>query len=225
LLSACALFATAGFWQLDRMAQKQDLFDEFDSGMNADPLPGLPDENQAAAARYRPVLLQGRYDETRQILLDNMVRDGQSGYQVLTPLRTATGTVMVNRGWVAADADRKRLPRVDVSRDSREVLGLLDQLPRPGVRLSPAPPAEDAPWPRRLLFPNADDIAANLGYAVVNYQLLLDPDAPDGFERDWRPGVSGPVMHLGYAVQWFAFAAAATVIYLVLNLKKVSTEH
>lgn len=221
LLAACALFATAGFWQLDRKAQKEVLFADFDRGTGADPVRVLPTDAGAAATRYRPVVLQGRYDPDRQILLDNIVRDGKPGYLVLTPLQTAGGTVMVNRGWLPADANRQRLPAVGVSANRREVAGLLDRFPQPGLRLAAETPEAGDPWPRRLLFPTAADIAEHLGYAVANYQVLLDPEAPDGFQRDWRPGVSGPDMHLGYAVQWFAFAAAVTVIYVVLNLKKV----
>lgn len=220
LLAACTLFASAGFWQLDRKAQKAAMFLEFDRGTSIDPVSGAPSDAEAAGARYQPVTLMGKFDAGHQILLDNIVRNGQSGYLVLTPLRTDDGNVLVNRGWIAADPDRSRLPDVEVSAADREVLGRLDRLPRPGLRLAPEPADPAAPWPRRLLFPSAADIADHLGYPVRNYQVLLDPAAKSGYARDWRPGVSGPDMHLGYAVQWFAFAAAVTVIYLVLNLKQ-----
>jgi len=223
LLAACALFASAGFWQLDRKAEKEDLFARFDRGAGVDPLSSLPTDAEAAAARYRPISLRGRYDPERQVLLDNIVREGKTGYLVLTPLRTQNGVVMVNRGWLAADAKRDRLPAVGVADNSREVRGLVDQFPQPGLRLAAESPQPEDPWPRRLLFPKSADIETHLGYAIAGYQVLLDPAAPDGFQREWRPGVSGPNTHLGYAVQWFAFAAAVTVIYVVLNLKKIRT--
>lgn len=222
LLTACALFASAGLWQLDRKAEKQLLLADFDRAATADPATTLPDDVEAATSRFRPVALGGRYDPDRQILLDSIVRDGVPGYQVLTPLRTSAGNVLVNRGWIAADPDRNRLPELGVAADDREVIGQLAPLPQPGLRLDPAPPAAEAPWPRRLLFPTAEQVSSQLGYPVRDYQVLLAPDAPAGFVRDWRPAVSGPDLHLGYAVQWFAFAAAVTVIYLALNLKKRS---
>ena len=55
--------------------------------------------------------------------------------------------------------------------------------------------------------------------------MLLDPGAPDGFERDWRPALGfGPERHLGYAVQWFAFALVAVVMLIALNLRPAPPE-
>jgi len=42
--------------------------------------------------------------------------------------------------------------------------------------------------------------------------LLLTPN--------WRPAASGPEKHYGYAFQWFAMAAALTVIFVVVNLSR-----
>jgi surfeit locus 1 family protein len=54
------------------------------------------------------------------------------------------------------------------------------------------------------------------GVAPLPAVLLLDPDQPDGFVRDWpRPtGGLAPALHLGYALQWFAFALIALVLWL-----------
>jgi surfeit locus 1 family protein len=52
---------------------------------------------------------------------------------------------------------------------------------------------------------------------------LLDPTVPGGFEREWNMGSRfSPVKHVGYAVQWFAFAVCAFVIYVVLSFKRGS---
>jgi cytochrome oxidase assembly protein ShyY1 len=63
------------------------------------------------------------------------------------------------------------------------------------------------------------------GTALRNYQLLLDPQDPDGYARDWRPGGMTPERHFGYAVQWFGLALTVIVVYVVLlvrNRKKSS---
>jgi len=65
---------------------------------------------------------------------------------------------------------------------------------------------------------------ANLDYPIAGYQLLLDPDAADGFARAWQPQVMTPEKHIAYAVQWFGLAIALFIIYIVVNLKKVSVE-
>jgi cytochrome oxidase assembly protein ShyY1 len=44
---------------------------------------------------------------------------------------------------------------------------------------------------------------------LLDYQLLLDDAAPDGYARNWRaPGLE-PERHLSYAGQWFLLAAGA----------------
>jgi surfeit locus 1 family protein len=61
-----------------------------------------------------------------------------------------------------------------------------------------------------------------LGAHVENRILLLDPAAPDGFERVWRPSLGfGPERHLGYALQWFALALVAVVAFVALSIQRV----
>ena len=50
--------------------------------------------------------------------------------------------------------------------------------------------------------------------------MLLDPAVPDGYVRDWVVPGATPDRNLGYAVQWFAFAALAAAIWFVLSLRK-----
>ena len=65
---------------------------------------------------------------------------------------------------------------------------------------------------------------SQLGYSLSsNYQVLLDPDEPRTAScATGGPQVMGPDKHLGYAVQWFAFAARQSWrdLRLALNLKK-----
>jgi len=191
------------------------LFEAYD---NADTMAAerpLPTDDEALSMRYQHIRLSGQYDPGRQILLDSMTHDGDTGYHVLTPLRAAGGTVLVNRGWVPAGKDRAQLPSVGVSGVDRELSGRIDRLPRPGLRLDGG---RGTGWPRRMLYPALTEIEAALGYPVRGYQLLLGPDEADGFIRDWRPAIMSENRHLGYAFQWFSIAAACIAIYVAVNL-------
>jgi surfeit locus 1 family protein len=176
-------------------------------------------------ARYQHVRLRGSYDATRQILLDNMPSvSGQPGYRVLTPLERADGRgwVLVDRGWVPLGATREDLPDVAVGVHERAVSGILDVLPIPGLRVGPAASPGAAGWPRVLLFPTEADVEAALGVDVESRVILLDAGVVDGFERKWRPSLGfGPERHLGYAIQWFAFALASAILFIALNLRRV----
>jgi surfeit locus 1 family protein len=84
----------------------------------------------------------------------------------------------------------------------------------------------NASWPRILNFPTYGTLRNMLPAPLAQRILLLDPQAADGFERVWQISLRvSPERHIAYAVQWFAFAAAAIVIYLVLVLKKRTQTH
>jgi len=219
---ALVAFVSLGYWQLGRAHEKQALVDAFmDLSVQTVDADGLDFDS---LARYQHVRLHGAYDSTRQILLDNMPSsEGRPGYRVLTPLERADGRgwVLVDRGWVPLGASREDLPDVAVGVRQREVSGVLDVLPIPGVRVGPAAAPGSTGWPRVLLFPTEADIETTLGIDVEPRIILLDAGAPDGFERKWRPALGfGPERHLGYAIQWFAFALVAAVLFVALNLRR-----
>jgi surfeit locus 1 family protein len=224
LLTAAALaaFVSLGWWQVGRAREKQALVESFARGaqdtavlLAGDTMDGLP--------RYQQVTAAGRYDATRQILIDNMPSQaGRPGYRVLTPLLRASAerVLLVDRGWVPLGQSRDVLPPVSVPTDPVTVAGRLDQLPVPGVRVGEADVAGATNWPRVMNFPRQQDIERVLGTRVESRILLLDPAAPNGYERAWRPSVGfGPERHFGYAVQWFALALAALVIFIALSLQ------
>lgn len=224
---AAAAFVLLGNWQLGRAREKQALIAEFEAGTRE-----TVDADGRAfdeLARYQHVQITGAYDAARQVLIDNMPSpsDGRAGYRVLTPLRRADGRgwVLVDRGWVPLGTTREDLPDVAVGGEPREVGGVLDALPIPGMRAGPAAAPGDRRWPRVLLFPTVADVESALGVPVESRIILLDAADPDGFERKWKPTLGfGPERHLGYAIQWFAFALVAVVLFVALNLRRVNAD-
>ena len=213
-VAAAIVFAALGNWQLGRAAEKRALAADFArQDATVDVRSIAPD-----SPRYARVFARGRYDAEHQFLLDNRVHAGRAGVHVLTPLHLADGsTVLVNRGWQPFGATRADLPEVVVSGEERSIRGRLDRLPRPPIELEGVPATG---WPRLMQYPNADKLSAALGRELYDGMILLDPDEPDGFVREWTVAGSGPDQNLGYAVQWFAFAALAVAIWLALSLKR-----
>jgi surfeit locus 1 family protein len=227
LLTAAALaaFVSLGWWQIGRAREKQAMIESFARGTQTSvELAG--DVTVAELPRYQHARAEGHYDPSRQILIDNMPSHaGRPGYRVLTPFvrEGARKLLIVDRGWVPLGTSRDVAPRLDVSAEYRAVAGRLDQLPEPGVRVGEAGVPGDERWPRVLNFPRASDVEQVLGAPVESRILLLDPAAPDGYERVWRPSLGfGPERHLGYAIQWFALALTALVVFLALSLQRVS---
>jgi surfeit locus 1 family protein len=216
-----ALFAQLGLWQLDRAEQKEALLTQYEAGRR-EQIPLTP-ENADSLSRYQRISVTGRYDASHQILLDNMPsHTGRPGYRVLTPMQTPAGWLLVDRGWLPLGATRAELPNVSINEveGERNITGTLDALPRAGLQLEAAPVDANAPWPRVLSFPAESALEQQLGHELIAGVLLLDPSHPDGYERIWEAHLGfKPERHIGYAVQWFALAAAAAVIFILLGFR------
>ena len=212
--AAALLFVALGNWQLGRAAEKRALDEEF---TRAGPALALPPAS-VAVPRYQRVTANGSYDSGHQFLLDNMGESGQAGVHVLTPLLLSDGNaVLFDRGWLPFGTSRDQLSEVAVAGSRRAVTGRMDELPRPGIELA-APMGSG--WPRLISFPRMQELAAALGRELRPQLILLDPRDPDGYLRNWRLRGTTTVRHLGYAIQWFAFAATAVAIWLALGLRR-----
>ena len=219
---AVALFARLGVWQLHRADEKQAMLSQYAAGQNA--TVELSAANAAALPRYQQVRTRGQYDPAHQILLDNMPwQNGRPGYRVVTPFELESGGwLLVDRGWVSMGSTRSEIPDIAVDENPRDVVGRLSTMPRAGITLEDSAPSGDA-WPKVLSFPQLDTLERILDRRLIKGLLLLDPAQPDGYQRAWAAqveSVAGPGRHIAYAVQWFAFALAAVVLYVVMGLRR-----
>jgi surfeit locus 1 family protein len=219
----CALFLALGSWQLGRAHHKEALQAAFDQSATGATLALGVDTPSPDPLSALGGAAAGRYDATRQILLDNQPRERVPGYRVWTPLALpAGGWLIVDRGWVAADPDRRRLPSIEVDAAPRELHGVWRPLPEPGLRLAADPCAQPAAFPRVLSYPTRAQLACILGGKVADGVLLLDPALPDGFVREWsRPNPVPPSRHYAYAAQWFAFAATLLFLFFKFSLRRL----
>lgn len=222
-LALLALLTWLGNWQLDRAEEKRVLLETYTAAMEGEPRRVGPDELAALVdrPRFEPVALHGAYDDTRQAFLDAQTHQGRAGYRVWTPLVLSPGDmVLVDRGWIAADGDRARMPDIAVDGTPRTVRGYLSPLPQPGIRLG-QPDAGGPGWPRLLTWPDAGVVERAWNGDAPPVLVLLAQGEADGFVREWNPVEAiPPERHLAYAVQWFGLALALLVIIGVLVLRK-----
>lgn len=152
--------------------------------------------------------------------------DGEKvGYFVITPFALdGGGWLLVNRGWVPLGKSRADKPSVSVPDDPRRIRGRADHLPAAGIQMGRRA-ALTPPYPVVAAFPSREELAQLLResqWSAATEVLLLDSAAPDGYARHWAPPGFPPIRHIGYAVQWFALAAALLVIYLLTNFKRAA---
>lgn len=207
-LTLIVVFAALGNWQLNRAAEKVATAALFD---NSSPYTQIA--NIVEPIPFQHIEANGRLLSSRQILIDNIIRNSRVGYFVITAFEydSAKPLLIVNRGWVEKPRNQDDLRDIQVSDNWRVLRGRAGGLPRVGIR-SGEPFIEDDDWPRVGVYPTLADVSQQLGRETLSYVLLLDPDADDGYSREWQPRQSGPSTHYGYAFQWFALCLTVIAV-------------
>ncbi|MGH8354113.1 MAG: SURF1 family protein [Pseudomonas sp.] len=205
-----------GCWQLSRGEAKRVLLASYEARRSAAPI-ALVELERSADPAYRRVSLRGHFDERHSLLLDNRTRAGQAGVELLQPFYDqASGLwLLVNRGWLPWP-DR-RIPPSFATPDAALSLKAWVYLP-PGesFQLQADPPSSACPRLVTRVEPGA--LWQQLGRGGWPHELRLEP-GPAAFQSDWPVVAMGPEKHLGYAVQWFALAAALLGLYLYRGLR------
>ncbi len=225
LLTAALLpvFVSLGTWQWNRGQQRQATWEEFSrASQSADPVPA---GRLAQMPRYARVQVEGRLDGGRQFLLDNLSHAGAPGYQVLTVLELPEGShLLVNRGWVPFSGFREQLPDIALPEGTGgtpvSLTGRIAGLPVAGLASGRMAPAPEGRWPRVASFPSIGQLAEVYGAPLLPVVLLLDADSGPGYVREWQAPGLPPERHIGYAVQWWAFALLLLGLFVGLNLKR-----
>jgi cytochrome oxidase assembly protein ShyY1 len=219
-LVLCVTFLALGRWQMHRAQARQEEWDGFARG--ADQVLPLGATRVQDIARFARVSVTGHLRPDRQFLLDNRSHAGQPGYEVLTPLELADGrALLVDRGWVAFTGSRTRLPDIAFAPPhSATLVGRVDDLPSAGLAFGRAPPGASGSWPRLTAYPTMPELSAAFGHALAPRIVLLDPLAATGFVRDWQPPGLPPARHWAYAIQWWCFALALVVLWIVLAVRR-----
>ena len=210
-------FAGLGVWQisrgLEKRASRAAFIDEstitrFHDGVNV--------------RAYESIEADGRFDSGRQFLMDNIILNNRFGYYVLTALETNEDgpLLIVNRGWIerSASTANSAAALVQVTEMPITVRGRVGSLSKAGARTGPAIRSRES-WPQVAVWPTTEDLALALGRDVQPFVLLMDPKSDHGFLRHWVPEEMGPGKHFGYALQWFAMAAALAGI-LIWNYRR-----
>ena len=227
VLSIAAVCVRLGFWQLDRLQERRARNAVVAAAMEAAPLELAGDVLAEASLRpqefsHRRVRVRGRFLSGESFLLRGRGRDGAPGVHLVTPLvpEGAGHAVLVDRGWLpapdAATADPRPFDRSGV----RTVEGYLHPLePEPGVDARFAPVDLDgfavATYQRLDLPTLRPEIPVALVPFYVEESAGVDDEPPFGAE----PPLLDEGPHLGYAVQWFGFAAVALIGFAVVVMR------
>lgn len=219
-IAVIALCAAAGNWQLDRAHEKERLQHAFDRGAADAPLALSAVPADSEQLRFRRVQATGEFVPQAAVLLDNKVLAGVAGYHVIMPLRIAGSPkyVLVNRGWVAAGADRNRLPDFRTPAGSVTVIGIA-VFPGRFLELSGAESTGPI-WQNLTIERYRRRMQLDIQPVVIEQHNDLD----DGLVRSWSRPDFGMAKHYGYAVQWFSLGGLIAFLYVFFYVRRAQSE-
>lgn len=219
---AVLAFASLGRWQLGRMHEKQAMLDAV-ARVLADrkPVSLTLARDEAGRGGYDWAVGQGRFADVPAVLLDNQSRGQRPGVRAFRLFLPDGGTpLLVELGWLPVPGDR-RMPDVAAVSGERRIAGLLMPPPSGGLADPVAQQQPDGTIVATSL--DAPALPGLLRQPTLPPRVLrLDPSDPLGYARDLDilPNTLPPQRHLGYAVQWFALAAAVLVTALLLTFRR-----
>ncbi len=217
-------FVNLGFWQLRRLDQKRAANEVITSRAELAPAevedlaaPGDPVEVGDRLA-FRTAEATGVY-LSDSVLVRSRSLDGQPGFWVLTTLDLGSGDgVLVNRGWVPF---RERTDGSDTDLATPTGRVSVSGLVQSSVA-GAEPSGED-----RTTVAHVDvewlDQQSELDLYPFFVQMAAQEPAPEELPVMLDAPEPGEGPHLGYAVQWFVFAAIAVCGYPLI-LRRVAAE-
>lgn len=197
-----------GFWQLDRMAEKQVYIDAIEARISKAPVP-LPAAPEEAEDEFQAVFVEGRF--TGQALNVLSAHKGElPGALVIEAFLTGDGRrIMVQRGFVEDDA--RNTPRTVTA---ARIEGNL-QWPQDSNAYTPPPDAKTGLWFAR-------DVPA-MATALKTEPVLIvaRSDTGDGIAAAPVDTSGIPNDHWGYAIQWFLLAVtwAGMTLFLLWRIR------
>ncbi|MGJ8529764.1 SURF1 family protein [Maritalea sp.] len=237
MLGAALLFATLGFWQMERLGWKEQLIATAKARSSTPAVEVPPQATWSTldpqSVDFQPVTLSGQFldhSEARVFisLPKKNGRYGGPGYWIVTPFElTAGGIVYVNRGFVpqelAFNAGYETAPTGPM-----QISGVLRRAERVGSATLEPDLAKNVDWvinPERL----ASVLFSDLG-TVAPFYVHWQPTDASALPQPAQTGeVEFPNKHLEYALTWFALALLTPILLIFWllrrrNLQKLATD-
>ena len=213
------LTLAAAYWQFQRADYKRTLEAQF-IAMQAE---GVVNLNNAvdlvSGLEFRRVIATGKFDASRRMVLDNRIRRGQAGYEVLVPLTLVDSNdiVLVNLGWIPRGREFGQIPKIAMPDSVVSVSGTAVKPGLGALELSENVIAGD-------IWQNLDLKRYRSLYSLDVLDYVIQGDAVEGvtniFERTWSSRSFGILKHLSYAGQWAFFSFLTLFLYIYYGFIK-----
>lgn len=224
LVVGCTLFVRLGIWQLHRADEKDGLLRRYAAAAAAPVRMFDAVAMDPPIDAYPRVAVQGHYLAGRLYLLDNPRHDQRGGAEVYAPflLNERDPLLLVDLGFLPGDGSGKPPQAPPLPLGPQSLRGLY--LPPPGVGFQMGGNAltQQKSWPKTTIYLDLKQVQADLGHSLYPRVLALDADPAAIYVREHTLDFSAmpPARHRAYAFQWFTFALAAVVIFVLLHRRR-----
>ena len=209
------VFFSLGIWQIERGQTKTQIMSEFENKLTKEPI-----YLNAESKKWDRVLVSGKWENKKQLLIDNVIHQGIAGYKVLTPLRIneTNKLILIDRGWIKQNKFRDQLPDIQIPEDFESVSGTLEQ-PELGLVLSDELISNN--WPKISQTKNVEVISKAYTEEIFPMILLADPLLKNSLEYiKITPTNMTPIKHYGYSSQWFLMFLVLCFMYIWYGLSR-----
>jgi cytochrome oxidase assembly protein ShyY1 len=218
------VFVRLGVWQLHRADFKEELLRRYAAAASAPVQAFEAMADQPPVDVYPRVRVEGHYLADRVYLLDNPKHDSMGGVEVYVPFQPMhqDRLLLVDLGFLPGNGTDKPPQLPPLPSDVQTLQGVYQPAPGKGFELGGNALAQQTQWPKTSIYLDLEQVANDLHARLFPRVLVLDADPASIYVRVHTLDLSSmpPARHRAYAYQWFTFAIAAVVIFLVLHRKR-----
>lgn len=207
-----------GFWQLQRLAWKEDLIDKLHSRATAEAVTLPSGSLDIEKWEFQNVSVTGTFDHAHELFWVQRSKSGEAGFHVVTPLKRddGQGTVLIARGWVPFDEREQKFRMDNLPEGSQTITGIL-RFDRGPTDFLPDNEPQNNTW----FWLDPKQTAKAIGVdALPNYFVMARTQGPGKLPvaEQWTLDVRND--HLQYAITWFGLAAALLGVYIAFHLRQ-----
>lgn len=210
-----------GLWQLRRLEERRTLNQNIQTALSQPAIPLRDAQIDPEMLHFRRVAVTGVFDNAAAIVLRNQLKGETPGVHLITPLRLGGSeqAVLIDRGWLPrreADLEPTDLTPYEVSGEVT-LEGIAYRTQTRSGWISPLDPPLREGQTRLVNWfrVDIDRIQQQVPYPLLPVFIRQLPDSstqPDTLPQPEALTLSEG-SHLGYALQWFSFAAILVVTY------------
>lgn len=224
-------------WQFSRLQERKDLNNRIRTSMEAEPVE-VTSFSDLKDLEYRPVVVSGVFYEKGEVLISGRSRDGDPGYNVVTPLYidfdskqelpVGPSVIFVNRGWIPQplgdDIRSEKISRKIIEpkggySSQQKVSGLLRKN-EPKALFGQSEQVGNERVASRIDTSLFKKVVSSKNDQIYSVWIQTLPEAKTQSVETFPKPLDKPELilknHLSYALQWLAFAFLAVITWFVI---------